>query len=80
MKEKVIRAFVLACLSMFGFRSFLSAISLSTLVGLFAVAGLIGCIYHLWHSKSKHRIGMLAMSRVPAIIFDGPPASSGSSK
>jgi hypothetical protein len=65
---------------MFGFRSFLPAISSSTLVSLFAVAGLIGCIYHLWHSESKRGIGMLAMSRVPAIIFDGPPASSGSSK
>ncbi len=62
MKEKSILAFVLVCLSMFGFRSLLPAISLSTLVGLFTVAGLIGCTYHLWHSKRKRRIGMLAMS------------------
>jgi hypothetical protein len=58
MKEKVILAFVLVCLSMFGFRSFLPAISLSTLVSLFTIAGLIGCCYHLLDSKSKSRIGM----------------------
>ena len=58
MKEKVILAFVLLCLSMFGFRSFLPAISLSALVCLFTIAGLIGCCYHLWHSKNKRRIGI----------------------
>ena len=58
MKEKVILAFVLVCLSMFGFRSFLPAISLSTLVGFFTITGLIGCCYHLWQSKNIRRIGM----------------------
>jgi D-alanyl-lipoteichoic acid acyltransferase DltB (MBOAT superfamily) len=57
MKEKVILVFVLVCLSIFGFRSFLPAISLSTLIGLFTVLGLIGCAYLLWHSKSERRIG-----------------------
>jgi hypothetical protein len=58
MKEKVILVFVLASLSMFGFRSFLPAISLSTLVGLFTIAGFIGCCNHLWHSKNKRKTGM----------------------
>lgn len=58
MKEKVILAFVLVFLSMFGFRSFLPAISLSTLIGLFTIAGLIGCCFHLLDSKSKSWIGM----------------------
>jgi hypothetical protein len=62
MKEKVILAFVLACLSMFGFRGILPEIPPSALVGLFTIAGLIGCYYHLRYSKYKRKIGTLAMS------------------
>jgi hypothetical protein len=62
MKEKIILAITVSCLSMFGFRSFLPAISSLALVGLFTIAGLIGCCYHLYHSKYKRRIGTLAMS------------------
>ncbi len=62
MKEKVILAFVLVCLSIFGFRSFLPAISSSALVGIFTIAGLIGCYSHLRHSRNKGRIGALAMA------------------
>ena len=58
MKEKVILAFVLVFLSMFGFRGILPDISLSTLVSLFTIAGLISCCYHLWHSKNKLKTGM----------------------
>ena len=58
MKEKVILAFVLVCLSMFGFRGILPDISLSALVGLFTIAGLIGCCFHLWHSKNKLKTSM----------------------
>ncbi len=58
MKEKVILAFVLVCLSMFGFRGFLPAIPLSALVGLFTIAGLIGCYYYLCYSRNKDKIGM----------------------
>jgi hypothetical protein len=62
MKENVILAFVLACLSMFGFRSILPEIPSSALVGLFTIVGLIGCYYHLRYSKNKRKIGTLAMS------------------
>lgn len=62
MKEKAILAFVLLCLSMFGFRSILPEIPLSVLVGLFIIAGVVGCYYHLRYSKNKRRFGTLAMS------------------
>lgn len=59
MTEKVILAFVLVCLSMFGFRGFLPAIPSSALVGLFTIiAGLIGCYYYLRYSRNKDKIGM----------------------
>lgn len=58
MKEKAILAFVLVCLSMFGFRGFLPAIPSSALVGLFTIAGLIGCYYYLHYSRNKDKIGM----------------------
>jgi D-alanyl-lipoteichoic acid acyltransferase DltB (MBOAT superfamily) len=58
MKEKVILVFILVCLSIFGFRSILPEIPSSALVGLFTIAGLIGCYYHLRSSKNKRRIGM----------------------
>jgi hypothetical protein len=47
---------------MFGFRSFLPAISSPALVGLFTIAGLIGCYYSLRCSRNKRRIGTLAMA------------------
>lgn len=31
-------------------------------IGLFTILGLIGCCYHLSHSRNKSRIGTLAMS------------------
>ena len=58
MKEKVILAIVLVCLSIFGFRGILPYISLSIFVSLFTIAGLIGCCFHLWHSKNKLKTGM----------------------
>ena len=58
MKEKVILAFVLVCLSMFGFRGFLPAIPSPALVGLFTIAGLIGCYYYLRYSRNKDKVSM----------------------
>ncbi|UCD32637.1 MAG: hypothetical protein JSV38_01690 [Desulfobacterales bacterium] len=63
MKEKIILAITLACLSLFGLRSILPELSSSAIVGLFAISGLIGCCYHLWESRSKRRIGTLEVSK-----------------
>jgi hypothetical protein len=71
MKEKVILALVLVCLSMFGFRSFLPAISLSTLVELFIIAGLIGCCYHLWYSKNIRRVSMFPEPATKLLLGHG---------
>jgi len=56
MKEKIIRAFVLALLSMFGFRSFLPEMFSSILIAFITIAGLIGCYYYLRSLKNKHGI------------------------
>ena len=71
MKEKVILAFVLVCLSMFGFRGILPYISLSIFVGLFTIAGLIGCCYHLWHSKNKLKTGMSSQLEAKLLLSSG---------
>ncbi|MBT3312087.1 MAG: hypothetical protein HN931_06235 [Desulfobacterales bacterium] len=63
MKEKIILIFVLVGLSMFGFRGLLPTISSSALVGIFTIAGLIGCYSHLHHSRRKRMIGELAMEK-----------------
>jgi len=63
MKEKIILSIILTCLSLFGLRSILPELSSSAIVGLFTISGLIGCCYHLWQSRSKRRIGTLAMSK-----------------
>ncbi len=55
MKEKVILAIIIVCLSIFGFRSILPEIPLSALIALFTIAGIIGCYYHLWNSRNKRR-------------------------
>ena len=71
MKEKVILAFFLVCLSMFGFRGILPDISLSALVGLFAIAGFIGCCYHLWHSKNKLKTCMSSEPDAMLLLSSG---------
>jgi D-alanyl-lipoteichoic acid acyltransferase DltB (MBOAT superfamily) len=71
MKEKAILAFVFVCLSMFGFRGILPDISLSALVGLFTITGLIGCCYHLWHSKNKLKIGMSSEPDTMLLLSSG---------
>ena len=53
MKDKIILTIIIVCLSIFGFRAILPEIPLPALVAIFAIAGIIGCSYYLWHSRSK---------------------------
>ena len=62
MKEKIILAFSLVCLCMFGLRSVLPELSSSALVGLFTLSGLIGYFYHVKQSRNIQKFGKLAMS------------------
>ena len=63
MKEKVILAFVLVCLSMFGFRGVLPEVSIVAFLVLFITVGLIGGYYHFNYSKNKRKSGSIAVSK-----------------
>lgn len=62
MIDKLVFVITIACLGLFGLRSFLPAIPSSALVGLFTIAGLIGCYYYLGYSRSKRSPDALSMA------------------
>jgi hypothetical protein len=63
MNKKVILAFTLVCLSMFGFRGIIPEVPTVAFIVLFIIAGLIGVYYHFNYSKNKHRTGTIAVSK-----------------
>ncbi|PNX47572.1 MAG: hypothetical protein BV456_10830 [Thermoplasmata archaeon M8B2D] len=63
MKEKVILAFVLVCLGLFGFRGILPEVPILGFIVLFIIAGLIGSYYHFNYSKNKRKTGSIAVSK-----------------